>query len=350
MAKPRIIIADTDVNYIVPLQLKFVEEYFDKVDIEIITEPDFFSSLFSLPQKADILVVSEQLYDTSLQRHNISNIFLMEEQHEEESTGDLNITRIFKYTSIKEIFNEIVGKSGIDPSINKEKTTQVIYICSASGGTGKTALAMAISTCLTKNYKKVLYINAGHMQSFQRMLKNGSAITSSDVYAKLIAGSNDIYADIKHVIRKEGFSYLPPFKAALISLGIKFSIYEKIIASAKKSNDYDYIVIDSDAPFDENNVQLLNLSDKVIVVTEQTFASVYATNIMISNINGVTSDKYLFVCNNFDNEKDNALISPNIKLKFTISEYIGHIRHFDQLTFDELSSDSCIQKVAFLIL
>lgn len=350
MAKPRIIIADTDVNYIIPLQLKFVEEYFDKVDIEIITDAEYFSTMFLSPQKADVLVVSEQLYDNSLQRHNISSVFLMEEQHEEESTGDLNITRIFKYTSIKEIFNEIIGKSGIDPSINMEKTTQVIYVCSASGGTGKTALAMAISNCLTKSYKRVLYINAGHMQSFQRLLKNGSSITSSDVYAKLIAGSNNIYSDIKHVIRNEGFSYLPPFKAALISLGIKFSIYEKIISSAKQSGDYDYIIVDSDASFDENNVELLNLADKVIVVTEQTFASVYATNILISNINGVSSDKYMFVCNNYDNEKDNALISPNIKLRFTINEYIEHIKHFDQLSFDELSNDSGIQKVAFLIL
>ena len=31
MARPRIIIADTDVNYILSLQLKFVEEFFEKI-------------------------------------------------------------------------------------------------------------------------------------------------------------------------------------------------------------------------------------------------------------------------------------------------------------------------------
>ena len=31
MARPRIIIADTDVNYILSLQLKFVEEFFEKL-------------------------------------------------------------------------------------------------------------------------------------------------------------------------------------------------------------------------------------------------------------------------------------------------------------------------------
>lgn len=31
----------------------------------------------------------------------------MVEQYEEEQTGDLNVVRLFKYTSINEIFNEL---------------------------------------------------------------------------------------------------------------------------------------------------------------------------------------------------------------------------------------------------
>ena len=39
MSKPKIIIADTDISYIIPLQQKFIEEYFEKIDLEIISEP-----------------------------------------------------------------------------------------------------------------------------------------------------------------------------------------------------------------------------------------------------------------------------------------------------------------------
>ena len=63
MSRPRIIIADTDVNYIQSLQLKFIEEFFEKIDLEIITEREYFDELFSVPQKAEILVVSEDLYE-----------------------------------------------------------------------------------------------------------------------------------------------------------------------------------------------------------------------------------------------------------------------------------------------
>ena len=120
MAKPRIIIADTDISYVIPLQLKVVEDFFEKVDLEIITDKEYFETLFSTPQRVDILIVSEDLYSQAMQRHNIAHTFVMNEQYEEEQTADLNVNHIFKYTSIKEIFNEIIGKSADILNISKD--------------------------------------------------------------------------------------------------------------------------------------------------------------------------------------------------------------------------------------
>lgn len=353
MAKPRIIIADTDFNYIIPLQLKFVEDFFEKIDLEIITEKDLFTDIFSISQRADILVISEDMYDCSMQRHNISHFFLMTEQYEEESTADLRVNRIFKYTSIKEIFNEIIGKSGDTLKLEQDikQASQVVLFYSASGGTGKTTAAMGVSASLTKNYKKVLYINASRLQSFQHMLENPASITAADVYAKLSGdGLENVYADVKHVIRKELFSYLPPFKAALMSLGLRYRVFGEIIKSARKSGEFDFIIVDADVAFDEDKAELINLADKVVIVTNQSKAAVSATNTLVANINGLNTDKYIFVCNNFDKLQSNALISPQISLKFTVSEYIDHFRFYEQMKLDDLSKESSIQRVAFLII
>lgn len=352
MRRPRIIIADRDESYILPLKQKFAEEFFEKIDLEIISDEAYFRELFSMPQKAEILIVSEELYDQSLKRHSISNVFVMMEQYEEGNTDDLSINRLFKYTSIKELFNEITGKSSevLNLKDSAKKEPEIVLIYSASGGTGKTTVAMGISACLTKLYKKVLYIGADRLQSFQRMLDNPSSIAATDVYSKLANPGKSIYEDIKHVIRKEEFSYLPPFKAALMSLGLKYSIYERIAEAAKKSKDYNYIVIDTDVTFDEDKAQLFNIADKVVIVTEQTAASVYATNLLVANLNGVTSEKYIFVCNNFDKEKDNALISPNRSMKFTVNDYIESYREYDGMRCQDLAKDSGMQKTAFLII
>lgn len=349
MSKARVIIADTDINYIIPLQLKFAEKFFDAIDLEVISDRSYFEKLFAVPQKADILIVSEELYDSSLQRHNVSNIFLMTEQYEEGQTAELNVNRIFKYTSIKEIFSEITGKSAGALKVQTEsQEPRIVLVYSACGGTGKTTVAMGISASLTKNYKRVLYINAARLQVFQHMLENPSAITAADVYTKLSASTDSIYENIKHVIRKELFNYLPPFKAALMSLGLPYSVFERIIISAKKSGEYDFIVVDADITFDEDKANLLNIADKVLIVTKQNLSSVIATNILVANINGANTEKYSFVCNDFDKEKDNSLISPNVSVKFSIDEYIEHFRHYDKMSPDDFSKENSIQKAAFL--
>lgn len=351
MAKPRVIIADADVSFLNPFQLKFAEEFFEKIDLELITEENYFTELFSIPQKADALVVSEDFYQSSLQRHNIGCIFLMTEQQETDATEELRVNRIFKYTSIKEIFNEIIGKcEGLHSQETKRKECQIILVDSACGGTGKTTVALGISECLTRNYKRVLYINAGRLQFFQRVLKNQTPISMQNVYAKLADPSVSIYEDIKHVIRKEQFYYLPPFKASILSLGLSYSIFEKIAIAAKKSNDYDYIVIDADSVFDNAKASLLNVSDKVVFVVRQTEAAIYSTNIMVSNINGVNSEKYYFVCNDFNKNYENAIISPRIPLKFTINDYVNHMDHFDNLSCEDYASSDGIQRTAFLMM
>lgn len=351
MPKPRVIIADADASYINPLQLKFVEEFFEEIDLELITEETYFNELFSTPQKADALVVSEDFYDSDLQRHNIGCIFLMTEQQEEDQTDELKVNRIFKYTSIKEIFNEIIGKcEGLHKKDAKKKECQIILVDSACGGTGKTTVALGISACLTKNYKRVLYINAGRLQTFQRVLNNQTPISSANVYAKLASPSDSIYEDIKHTIRKEQFSYLPPFKAAIMSLGLSYSVFEKIAMAAKRSSDYDFVVIDTDTAFDDDKAHLLNVADKVLIVTDQSEAAVFATNMLISNINGINSEKYYFICNDFNKGRDNALISPKTELKFSVNEYIDHMDHYDNLKYEDYAKNAGIQRVAFLVM
>lgn len=350
MTKPRIIMADMDYNYMVPLQLKFAEEFSDKIELEIISEKEYFEELFSSPQSAEILIVSEELYNSSLQKHNLKQVFLMTEQYEELGTAELNVNRLFKYTSIKEIFNEIMGKSAVDLNVDLEskKECQIILVYSAAGGTGKTTVSLGISACLTQSYKRVLYINASRMQYFQRIFKNQSPITGNDVYEQLGKKDKQIYSHIKHVIRKELFHYLPAFKASLLSLGLSYSVFEEIIVSAKKAHEYDYIIVDADTTFDEEKARMIGVADTVIMVTNQTENAVYATNRLISNISRTDSEKYIFVCNDLKKEEKNALISQDANLKFTVNDYIEHLHHYDDLSCEELARRGDFQKIAFL--
>lgn len=352
MAKPRVIIADEDVKYIVPLQFKFVTDFFNKIELEIISDRSYFEEFFSKPQNAEILIVSDELYDSSLQRHNIANMFVMMEQFEEGDTGDLNVNRLFKYTSIKEIFNEIVGKSAdaLNIAAVEKRETQIVLVTSAAGGVGKTTVAMGIAAYLAQNYKRVLYINASRLQCFQNMFDNVTSLISPEIYSKLMNPEENIYYEIKHVIRKELFSYLPAFKASLLSIGLEYSVFKTIILSAKQSDDYDYIVVDTENTFDEQFTQLLDLANKVILVTTQTEQSVYHTNLLVANVNGISSDKYAFVCNDFNSDEENAIIRPEMNMKFTIENYIEHSTTLNRKKISDYAKVQGIQKTALLVM
>ena len=352
MANPKVIIADTDINYIAPLQYKFINDYFNNIDLEIITDRQYFTEYFSRPQNAEILIVSEDLYDLSIKRHDIKNIFVMSEEADDGSTGDLSINKLYKYTSIMEIFSEIVAKSAKELAAGavEKKETQVILVTSACGGVGKTTVAMGLAGSLAEGYQRVLYINASQLQNFQYLMEEKEPITASEIYAKAINADENFYFDVKQELRTEGFTYLPAFKAALLSMGISFEIYRKLITSAKKSDEYDYIVVDTDVAFDEEKLKLIDLADKVFVVTEQSLNSVQATNNFVANVNGINADKYVFLCNKFRTDVSNELSSPVSAVRFNINDYIGFVDNPAELSVAELGKNQDIKKISFLVM
>lgn len=236
MAKSKIVIIDKDINYAFSLQIKFIEELNDKVDIEIITDESYFREFFFTPQEIDVLVISEELYDKTIERHSIKNIFVLTEKNENVCLEELKYNVIFKYSSLVEIYNVIVGKSeellyGINDKNNEAK---VILLTSASGGVGKTSISMGICASIAKQYKRVLYINAERMQTFQSNLENKLPINSDDVYAKLLINKEEPYRVVKPEIRTEMFEYIPAFKKTLLSMGLGYDIFRKIILNAKR--------------------------------------------------------------------------------------------------------------------
>lgn len=344
MAKSTIILADTDEKFLTPLELKFVEELDEDADIEIITDSSYFNEYFLSPKSANVLVVSEDLYTSDLQKHNINKIFVLTENIDEGGTEDLGVTKIFKYTSPKEIYKEVISLGLIDSNTATEKETVIALVYSASGGVGKSTLALGISSALAKSFNKVLYINAQRINSFQNRLSNPSSIPNSAV-SEFTNASGNLFGRISHIIRNEGFDYLPPFSMALPSIGLDFAIYAEIAKSAKASKKYDVIIIDTDCVFDKEKADLITLSDKVIIVLEQTKNSVFSTNMLLKNISCNDNEKYHFVCNNFNDKESNAIFSSN----YVVNEYVRHFDSFDSITINDLAKQPDIQKVSYLI-
>lgn len=352
MEKPRILIADTDVNYALTMQQCFAEHYLGQVDLEVITSAEYFAGLFTVLQRVDILLVSESLYMDALHRHSIAQIFLMKEHDESDQTERMDVVSIFKYSSLQSILKVVRSRLGriLPDSRQRPAAAQIILVTSACGGVGKTTLAMGMSTRLAGNKRQVLYINASHLQSFQHLLENSAPITDPAVYSSLAAPTGQVYNEIRHVLKQEGFYYLPAFKASLISLGLQYSVFEKIALSAKETGHFDYIVVDADGVLTKDTARLMGIADRVLIVTEQTRHSVFATNTLIRNTQQQDEGKYFVICSNYKKNQYNALTDPAISLEFFPAEYTEHHVHYEQMGPVDFAAEQGIGRIAFLLL
>lgn len=349
MSKLRVIIADLDVNYVLPLESRFIEEYTYNIDLEIITDQNYFRELFLSPQKADVLVVSEKLFDAGLLKHGLEHIYVLTEKMAGDDTTDLEVNRIFKYTSVKEIFDRIASDClrNMGSMLDESKETRVIAVCSGKGGLGKTTIAMGIAGYLAQNYKKVFYLNAAELQNFHAYMECAAPITDAQVYVKLANKDESAYHKLKEFINKEQFFYLPPFRASLFSLGLDFSIFKNLVMSARESLEYDYIIVDIDGGLNDDMMSLIAIADKVMVVTAQDRASMIATERFAESIGEVKSEKYLFVCNNFDNRKRNELARNGEALNFSAGAYISHVEGHDRMVATDFAAIDGIDKVVY---
>ena len=59
MAKPRIIIADSDVNYVIPMQAKFAEDFFENADSFILEGEGSFLYCFASSREVSRIYVWE---------------------------------------------------------------------------------------------------------------------------------------------------------------------------------------------------------------------------------------------------------------------------------------------------
>lgn len=347
MAKLKVVMVDTDESFLIPLEMKFLYELDDEAELEVISDPSYFDDYFSTPKTADILLISEELYSMELYKHNITSTVVMVEKTTV-STDQKGIYYVNKYTNLDDIYGFVTSLSqdGVKGAVKKD--TSVVLVTSASGGTGKTAIAMGLAANMTSRYKKVLYINAANMNSFQYWMDKESAIPVHECASIVSAGSNAFRECIKH-IQEDNFDYLPSFATSLMALNADISVYEKIIAGAKASKRYDVIIVDTDASFDFAKVSLISKADRVVLVTKQGKAEAYAMNQFTKSISCNDNEKFLIVCNDYKAEEYNAITDPEFYTGFKVNESVRHIESIESLNITEMGEDLDIKKISYLV-
>lgn len=248
---------------------------------------------------------------------NEQNVFI---QDTESRNGTfVNNTRLEPYVPVKIFSGDTVGLANIQftvriiageatrakaqgfpvpPAVNTPAAAngaKVISFSSIEGGSGKTVFSLALANELSMSGKRVLYIDAEAVNTFQFYLKHtGFAPSEMPGLLANIRGSG--YQAIKRFFGYENFFILPPINGFAPNFDIKADSYLTLIEMARTSGDFDYIIIDTDSLFNSFKEKLFNASDKVFLVQRPFADSAYKME-MFEKIADFSDEKFIRILN-----------------------------------------------------
>lgn len=349
MANIKILLADSDEKYLMPLERKFIDGLEDKVDLIVITDTDYIKQYFATPQKLDILVIHEDMYDSELEKHNISNIFILTE-NDNKNSGDSDTKQIYKYTSVKEIYNEVINHSSTRTvPLNTVEETKILMVYSPIGGIGKTTVSALLCQALADYHKRVLFVGIDSLQTFGCIIDDLPYMESGTEKA-MIEKSDYIYETMKSKIITQRYDILPPFYLSLPSLNIKGDDFIHLLNTIKKTRDYDYIILDGTSDFTEDLSRFMGIANHTIIIAGQEKNAVFKLNCLLRNIDCSDNERFVFVCNKYRSDRENHLSSESSKNLCNISEYIDYWHDKAESGSNYSLGNRSIQKLALMFI
>lgn len=342
MSKPMVILVDQEEAYAESLARKFAEEFGNQIQLSVITDMAYFQSFLSVRCAADVMLIDEKLYTDALLLHEIHRFILLGEPGQSREPSG-NMVWMNRYENARSILQEAVYDLplGDGEQESKKKETSVVAICSGVGGAGKTTLALALCRALAAHHKRVLYINTEENQNFGYYLKDSGCLDADG--CRVLRRGAAALEELQPFIRREEFFYLPPLFAARETMEIPFEAYGSLVDASVASGRYDMVILDMDGAFHKEHAALMQRCGRIVIVTCQDALSAAKTEFLLRNMDCSDTEKYLFVCNQYDGEKCNRLRSL-CQGKYTILEYIE--KKQGNPGPEELCEDSALENLA----
>lgn len=342
MEKKKMIFAEEQEEYIYSVIGRFIQELGELLEIEVITEENYVKSICQKPLCCDVLVVKEEWYQEDLRRQNIHSVFLLSEKEEEDQGNIPGIKKIYKYSSLNEIFLRIysgAGLSGVDRF--REKGTEILAVYSAVGGCGKTTMALGLCCALYRHGQRILYLNLESIQNFDYFLKDNTYVAPEASY--------QAYGpDWENYVKTQGFDYLPPRKQSAVASDLSYRPLLNALDQARTRNIYDFYIMELPSELDAERIQVLSKAHKVVLVTRQDELSMWKTERFLENIDYSDQDKFLFVSNSV---REICLNSTYCSQRFCLQEKLADLSGQKGITsVEEMLQSSVFDKLVYLVL
>lgn len=274
LSKVNLLIADADEQYVEGLVAFLSENYYKLFQITSFTNSEHLSKYLVFEgHKIDVILINENilidkdLIDKIKIKVNFTNNKIKEDKqgnyciHKFQSCDKIAMSLLDIFTEGSE--KQVVGDKGY-------KRTKVISIFSPIGGSGKTSFAVALSKKLTSLSYTCFYLNFEYIpitDKYFSSTKNGYSMSNILYNLKEKNKNMPLKIELSKNIDQSGVHYFSPLESLQELDEMTDEEINMLFSSFKEMSIYDFLIVDMSALLSRLNINILQNSDEVYLLT-----------------------------------------------------------------------------------
>ena len=259
MKKIRVVIADTDKNYIEHFTGCAQINYFEQMELSTFTVQDKLEDYLQ-KQECDVLLYTQEF---KISEYRGVRFILSEEKE----PGEIDGTALLcKYQKMERIYKLLLNayaesKESYKLHLQNQKTgTRIVTFISAAGGAGKSLCAAGFSYIQAVSGKRVLYLSTETFPTTEEFFSAEGEITLSQVFFAIKRSKGNVPMKIESALQWDrcGVSFFRPGDNPLEVLEITSQDWEELLVQLIAMNRFDVIVVDTENSLSEQMRGIMN--------------------------------------------------------------------------------------------
>lgn len=272
--KFKVAVIDQDGIYLERIAKVFSEKYADKLDIFSYSNMEAYQK-GEESNRFDLVLFAEGIIAPQDIPQNVHAAYFV---------GQNDIDKIEQFPAIcKYQKHEILMKQIMDLCLERESThytkknvlgniTKVLYVTSASGGTGVSTVAVAAAKHFARTGKKVLYISFEKCAMTDQFFTAADEANFSDVIYLLKSKKGNLVSRIENIVQKDnsGVYFFNPCRTVFDMNELTKTDIETLIKEICALGSYEFIIMDAPTEYDEISYFLCDYADNILLVSNGT--------------------------------------------------------------------------------
>ncbi|MBP3335339.1 MAG: chromosome partitioning protein ParA [Ruminiclostridium sp.] len=322
--KIKLALLDSDLNYLSRIVSAFNTKYPEKFEIYSFTKyENAMSELES--SHIDVLVASDYFdVDVSRLPKRCGFAYFVDSSDIDSINNQRAICKFQKadliYRQILSIYSE--NASAVSGLKLTDDSCKVIAFTSPSGGVGSSVMAASCALHFAAQSKKTLYLNFEKLGSSDLYFNAEGQFDISDIIFALKSKNSNLAMKMESCVKQDsrGVYFFSKPKVALDMLELGTDEIIRLVADAKLSGNYSYIILDIDFDMDPGLINILRQTNAVIwtgdgsEISNLKIKSAYdALTILDGNADSQLLNRTMLIYNKFSNKSSTAVQGVDLK-------------------------------------